>query len=125
MKELRVLFGVYITIIVLLIACTKHVEIVTPTPLDFGRQSTGMNFTSFPTTSNGSVTFSVQVTPGSKYSVQITNISGDIKVKQGLLAKDTIEKVTVPLDKIGTGMYDVVVMDIQGNEIKQPIIKKF
>jgi hypothetical protein len=124
MKELRVLLGIYITMIVVLIACTKHVDVVTPETIDFGKQSTGMSFTSFPITSNGTVTFSVQVTPGSKYSIQVINISGDIKVKQGLLAKDTIEKITVPLNQIGTGIYDVVVMDIQGNEIKQPIIKK-
>jgi hypothetical protein len=83
-----------------------------------------MNFSSLPTVNNGTVTFDLQTTPGAKYSIQVTDISGDIKVKQGLLATDTIQKVSLSLDKIGVGIYDVVVMDIKGNEIKQPITKK-
>ena len=123
MKELKVLLGIYITIIVLLIACTKHVDTAIA-PIDLGKQSTGMSFSSLPTVSNGNVTFSVQTTPGAKYSIQVTDLSGDIKVKQGLLATDTIQKVSLPLNKLNVGIYDVVVMDIQGNEIKQPITKK-
>lgn len=123
MKELRVLFGVYITIIVLIYACTKHID--TPvTPIDFGVKSTAISFASLPTVSNGTVTFSVKTTPGAKYSIQVTDLSGDIKVKQGLLATDTLQKVSLPLDKVAVGIYDVVVMDIKGNEIKQPITKK-
>ena len=123
MKELRILFGIYITMIVLLIACTKHIDTAV-TVIDLGKQSTGMNFSSLPTVNNGTVTFDLQTTPGAKYSIQVTDISGDIKVKQGLLATDTIQKVSLSLDKIGVGIYDVVVMDIKGNEIKQPITKK-
>jgi hypothetical protein len=121
MKELRLLFGVYITIIVLLIACTKHIDVVAP-EINLGKESTGMSFTSSPVINNGKVTFSVQVTPDAKYSVQIVDISGDVKVKQGLTATKSIETISMPLDKFGA--FDVVVLDIKGNEIKQPIIKK-
>jgi hypothetical protein len=121
MKELRVLFGIYITVIVLLIACTKQIDVVTP-QINLGKESTGMSFTSSPVIVNGKVTFSIKVTPDAKYSVQIVDISGDVKVKQGLTAVDTIQKISLPLDKIGA--FDVVVLDIKGNEIKQPIIKK-
>jgi len=121
MKELRVLFGVYITIIVLLISCRKNIDVTTP-QLTLGKESTGMTFTSSPVVSNGKVTFSIKVTPDAKYSIQIVDISGDVKVKQGLTAIDTVQKISLPLDKIGA--FDVVVLDIKGNEIKQPIIKK-
>lgn len=121
MKELRTLFGIYIAIIVLLIACTKHIDVVTP-EINLGKTSTGMEFTSSPVVNNGKVTFSIRVTPDAKYSVQIVDISGDVKVKQGLTAIDTIQKISLPLDKVGA--FDVVILDIKGNEIKQPIIKK-
>jgi len=124
MKELKVLLGVYIAIIVLLIACTKHFDSLPTATIDLGKQSNAISFASLPTVSNGVVTFDVQTTPGAKYSIQITDISGDIKVKQGLLATDTLQKVSLPLDKLGVGIYDVTVMDIKGNEIKQPITKK-
>ena len=124
MKELKVLLGVYITIVVLLIACTKHFDTLPIAGIDLGKQSTAISFASFPTVDKGQVTFSVQVTPGAKYSIQITDLSGDIKVKQGLLATDTLQKVSRPLDKLAVGSYDVTVMDIKGNEIKQPITKK-
>jgi hypothetical protein len=124
MKELRVLFAVYILIILSIYACTKHLDVPAPT-IDLGKQSAEVSFASLPTVENGKVIFSVQVTPGAKYSIQITDLAGDIKVKQGLLATDTIHKISLPLDKVVIGIYDVVVMDIKGNEIKQPIIKKF
>lgn len=123
MKELKVLLGVYFTMIIILIACTKHIDAPVQS-FDLGVKSSSINFTSLPIVNNGTVTFSVHVTPGARYSIQITDLSGDIKVKQGLLANDTIHKVSLPLDKIGVGIYDVTVMDIQGNEIKQPITKK-
>ena len=123
MKELRILFGIYITMIVLLIACTKHIDTAVAL-IDLGKQSSAISFASLPIVNNGVVTFDVKTTPGAKYSIQITDISGDIKVKQGLLATDTIQKVSLPLDKLGVGIYDVTVMDIKGNEIKQPITKK-
>lgn len=124
MKELRILLGIYITIIVVLIACTKHIDSLPEPTINLGKQSAEVSFASLPTVENGKVIFSVKVTPGAKYSIQITDLAGDIKMKQGLLATDTIQTISLPLDKVALGMYDIVVMDIKGNEIKQPIIKK-
>jgi hypothetical protein len=121
MKELRLLLGIYIAIIILVVACTKTVSITQP-PLSLGVTAAPMQFVTSPFVDGGNVKFTIQTTPGAKYSVQIVDISGDIKVKQGLTAVDTIQKISLPLDKIGA--FDVIILDIKGNEIKQPIIKK-
>ena len=67
---------------------------------------------------------SVNVTPGSKYSFQITDIKGDVLVTKGLVSTATTEKVLVSIEKVPVGAYDLLFIDTDGNEIKSPIIIK-
>ena len=82
-----------------------------------------MNVISKPTSENN-YTLSVNVTPGSKYSVQITNIEGDVLSSQGLNADEKLEVVKLNTSKINSGVYDLIFMDVEGNELKYPIIIK-
>lgn len=124
MKELRVLLGIYFLAILILIACTKVATVPTPQVIDLGKPSMRMSFKSAPVITNGNVVFSIQTTVGAKYSVQVVDIAGDVKVKQGVLADKEVETIILPLDKVNAGAYDIVILDVAGAEIKQPITKK-
>jgi hypothetical protein len=82
-----------------------------------------MNFASKPTVENN-YTFKANVTPGSKYSIQITNIKGDVISSQGLNADETVETIKLDVDKINPGMYDLIFIDTKGSELKYPIVIK-
>lgn len=124
MKELRVLMGVYLLCILVLLACRKVIDVPAPVVIDLGKESKSFAFKSIPYIDNGTVVFFLQTTIGAKYSIQVVDIRGDVKVKQGLLATKELEVVKLPLDKISIGAFDLIVLDIKGAEIKQPIIKK-
>lgn len=103
-------------------SCRKSDYVPTP-KMDLGKVSTSMSFASKPTVENN-YTVSVNVTPGSKYSVQITDIKGDVLSSQGLNADEAKETVKLDVDKIKSGMYDLIFIDTKGDEIKQPLIIK-
>jgi hypothetical protein len=109
--------------LILMIGSCKKVDIV-PTPkLDLGKVSTTMSFTSTPTLEN-KYTFGVNVTPGSKYSVQISDFSGDVVSSQGLTADQQIETIKLDIEKINKGQYYLIFINTKGEEIKQILIIK-
>jgi hypothetical protein len=109
--------------LILIIGSCKKVDIV-PTPkLDLGKVSTTMSFTSTPTLEN-KYTFGVNVTPGSKYSVQISDFSGDVVSSQGLTADQQIETIKLDIEKINKGQYYLIFINTKGEEIKQILIIK-
>ena len=107
-------------------SCRKsdYVPQIIPTAIDLGNKSTTMNFKSETVQLNNTVSFDVAVTKGSKYSIQITDFKGDVVLTQGLNADDVTEKVTLNIDKIAVGAYDLIFIDTEGNEIKKPLIIK-
>lgn len=123
MKELRVLFGIYLLIIVLVIACTKVVS--TPV-IELGEKATATKINSiYPPITTGKVIANLSVTPGSKYSLQLINLAGDVKYVTGFTAdKDLIVK-ELDYSDVKSGDYTVVLIDIFGTEYKQNLtIKK-
>lgn len=105
-------------------SCQKETS-VKPAKIDFGTKSTSMNFASQIMLVNTNVyAFDVYTTPGAKYSIQVTDIKGDVVLSQGLSADEEKETITVNMGKYPKGVYDLIFMDIQGNEIKQPLIIK-
>ncbi len=119
-KIIFIIFAVVLTID----SCRKSDYIPAP-KIELGTKSTTMNFISSPLLNNtNSYTFQVSVTPGSKYSFQINDINGNVVKSQGLVADETIESITINVDKIKSGIYDLIFMDIEGNELKYPIIVK-
>ncbi len=108
--------------ILLIDSCRKSDYVPAP-KIELGKVSTTMSFTSKPTSENN-YTFSVNVTPGSKYSAQITNLKGDVLSSQGLNADEELETIKLNIDKINPGMYDLIFIDTKGNELKYPIVIK-
>jgi hypothetical protein len=123
MKELRTLFAIYLSCIILMIACSKVVS--TPT-IELGKQSTSTKINSVePPVSSGKVIANLSVTVGAKYSLQLINLKGDVVESTGILAdKELVVKELDYSDHIN-GDYTVVLIDIFGTEYKRNItIKK-
>lgn len=123
MKELSVLFGVYLLSILLLIACTK----VASTPvIELGVHAKVTQINSVnPPISTGKVIANLSVTPGAKYSLQLIDLKGDVKSVTGFTAdKDLIIK-ELDYSDVNSGDYIVTLVDIFGREYKRNItIKK-
>lgn len=125
MKNTTKALIIIISFIITIGSCQK--PDYTPTPkIDMGVKSTAMNFVSLPVLDNTTnfYTFKVSVTPGSKYSFQINDIDGDVVTSQGLVADENIESVTMDVSKVNSGIYDLIFIDVNGNELKHPIIIK-
>lgn len=105
-------------------SCQKETT-VKPAKIDLGKQSLSMNFASQVMLVNSNTySFDVYTTIGSKYSIQVTDIKGDVLLSQGLTSDEVKETITLNMEKYPKGVYDLIFMDIQGNEIKQPLIIK-
>lgn len=101
---------------------TDVVPTVKPSIIDLGKHSDSMSYNDIPRLNNGTLSINLNVTSGSKYSVQITDINGDEVASKGLVADAATELVTLDVSKLTPGFYDITVLDIAGGEIKSPII---
>lgn len=108
-------------VIGLLISSCRKESSLNIKPVDFGKTSNELRFVTNSVNNNNNAVVTIGVTPGSKYSVQITDIAGETVSSKGLIADEVVEIVTLDTKDLRTGLYDVVVIDIKGKEIKQPI----
>lgn len=123
MKELRTLLGIYFLIIILVIACSKVVS--TPV-IELGKQATSTKINDVtPPISTGKVIANITVTPGSKYSLQLIDLKGDVKSATGFTADKELIVKELDYSDINSGDYTVTLIDIFGTEYKRNItIKK-
>ena len=107
-------------------SCRKSdvVPTIKPAIIDLGKHSESMSYNDIPKLNNGILVINLNVTPGSKYSVQLNNFNGEEVITKGLNADATNEIVTLDVTKLTPGFYDVSILDINGGEIKSPIIIK-
>ena len=122
MKKILVL--VLVSIMISANGCRKTYLEPAPIPIILGNKSTTMNIVSQPIVIGSNLELSVNVTPGSKYSFQVTNLKGDVLVTRGLVSTTTTEKILINIEKLSVGAYDLLFIDTDGNEIKSPIIIK-
>ena len=101
---------------------TDVVPTIKPSIIDLGKHSESMSYNDIPRLNNGTLSINLNVTPGSKYSVQVTDINGDEVASKGLVADATTELVTLDVSKLTPGFYDITILDVAGGEIKSPII---
>jgi hypothetical protein len=123
MKKIILVLAV---IILTIGSCRKSdvVPTIKPAIIDLGKHSESMSYNDIPKLNNGTLVINLNVTPGSKYSVQLNNFNGEEVVTKGLVADATNEIVTLDVTKLTPGFYDVSILDINGGEIKSPIIIK-
>jgi hypothetical protein len=123
MKELRTLFAIYLSCIILMIACSKVVS--TPT-IELGKEATSTTINSVtPPVSSGKVIANITVTPGAKYSLQLIDMKGDVKSATGFTADKYLIIKELDYSDVNSGDYTVTLIDISGKEYKRNItIKK-
>ena len=115
---------ILVTMVVFLSACTKIVQPPVPV-IDLGQKATSTAITKVtPIVSNGNITVEMKVTPGAKYSLQVTNLLDDELKTVGFTANDTIYIQKMDLTSLKNGDYNLVLIDIAGKEVKTNIIIK-
>lgn len=124
MKNTTKAILVILTFIVALASCQKQDVIPSVKPIDLGKKSSTMDFNSETVQNGTNISFKVNTTPGSKYSIQIVDFKGDVLKSQGLVADESVESVNISVDKIDVGAYDLIFIDTDGKEIKKPLIIK-
>jgi hypothetical protein len=124
MKELRVLLGIYLLIIVTVIACTK-VDVPMPQVIDLGKQSTSTSIISLSTMLiKDKVDVTMSLTPGAKYSLRLIDLNNDVKKSVGFTADNTLVIKTLDYSDVKTGDYTLELIDISGKEYKRLITIK-
>lgn len=109
--------------VMFLAACTK-IDVPAPQAIDLGVKSTSTAIKSIHQIGN-TVTAEFETTVGAKYSVQIVPFGSDQPVKKdGFTATDITTKKTYDLSTLAKKDYDLIFIDISGNEIKYPLIIK-
>ena len=125
MKETSKLLAVYLIIVVSLVvyACTK-IDIPAPEPINLGVKSEATAIKSI-TQSGNTVTAEFETTVGAKYSVQVVPFGKEEPVKkEGFTATETLTKKVYDLSSLNKQDYDLIFIDINGKEVKHPIIIK-
>ena len=109
--------------VMFLAACTK----IAPTPqpvIDLGVKSTATSIKSISQVGN-IVTAEFETTVGSKYSVQIIPFGSEEPVKkEGFTATEATTKKIYNLSDLAKKDYDLIFIDINGKEVKYPLIIK-
>jgi hypothetical protein len=110
-------------LIFVIYSCTK-IELEEPTPINLGVQSTSTSIKSI-TQSGNIVTAEFATTVGAKYSVLIIPFGKDEPVKkEGFTATEEVTKKVFDLKQLAKQDYDLIFIDINGKEVKHPIIIK-
>jgi hypothetical protein len=125
MKETNKILGIYLLIILIFViySCTK-IELEEPTPINLGVQSTSTSIKSI-TQSGNIVTAEFATTVGAKYSVLIIPFGKEEPVKkEGFTATEEVTKKVFDLKQLAKQDYDLIFIDINGKEVKHPIIIK-
>ena len=125
MKETSKLLAVYLIIVVSLVvyACTK-IDIPAPEPINLGVKSEATAIKSITQVGN-TVTAEFETTVGAKYSVQVVPFGKEEPVKkEGFTATETLTKKVYDLSSLTKQDYDLIFIDINGKEVKHPIIIK-
>lgn len=108
--------------LVLLAGCRK-ID-VTPS-INLGTPSTSTSITKVsPIISNGQVTIEMNLTSGAKYSLQVTDLLDNELKTFGFTADNDIYTRKLDLTDLKNGDYNLVLIDIAGNETKANLIIK-
>ena len=117
MKKLLLLTVIFLT------ACTKIVQPPSPV-IDLGVKAESTAIKSISQAGN-TVTAEFETTIGSKYSVQIIPFgSSQPAKKEGFTATETTTQRIYNLSDLAKKDYDLIFIDINGKEVKYPIIIK-
>lgn len=124
MKETNKLLAIYLMIMGIFVIYSCNKELEEPVRINFGVLPMSTNIKSF--TQNGNiVVVDFETTIGAKYSTLIIPFGKEEPVrKEGFTATEEITRKVFDLRELPKQDYDLIFIDINGNEIKHPIIIK-
>jgi len=125
MKNTRIIL-VILTIIVALQSCRKsdYVPTIKPNKIDLGTKSTSTAIKAI-TQTNNTVVAQFETTAGSKYAVQIVPFGSEEPVKNySFTATDDVTTKTYDLSGLSRSDYDLIFIDVDGKEVKYPLVIK-
>jgi hypothetical protein len=123
MKKIDRILGLGFLIILITLSC-KKVDLIKPNIIDLGVKPTSTSIKSI-NQNNNMVSVVLETTVGSKYSLQIIPFGDDTPVKKlGFTATDIETKKIIDLADLPKKDYDMIFIDISGNQIKYPITIK-
>lgn len=124
MKETNKLLAIYLMImgIFVIYSCNKELEEIRP--MNLGVESMATNIKSF--TQNGNIiVVEFETTIGAKYSTLIIPFGKEEPVrKEGFTATEEVTRKVFDLRELPKQDYDLIFIDINGKEVKHPIIIK-
>lgn len=113
----------YIFLLAVTVASCTNFEAEIPKPdVNLGAKSTSTAIKNIVQTAN-TVTATFETTPGAKYSVQILPFGKDQPIKkEGFTATEVLTVKTYNLSDLPKNYYDLLFIDVDGKEVKYPII---
>jgi PBP1b-binding outer membrane lipoprotein LpoB len=122
MKNTRIIL-VILTIIVALQSCRKSDYVPVP-KIDLGTKSTSTAIKSIVQTDN-TVVAQFETTTGAKYAIQIVPFGSEEPVKNySFTATDDVTTKTYDLSGLVRSDYDLIFIDVDGKEVKYPLVIK-
>lgn len=122
-NKIHKLLGLGFLVTLVAISCRK-IEFPQPQIIDLGVKSVNTNIKSVSRVGNVFTT-EFHTTPDAKYSVQIIPFGTDVVVrKDGFTASDTVTKRIYNLSDLQKMDYDLIFIDVNGVEVKYPIVIK-
>ena len=125
MKIINKLLGVGVLVTLNILSC-KKIDVVSmqSTIIDLGIKSNNTAIKSIHQYNNV-ITAEFKTTPGSKYSVQFVPFGSEQPIKkEGFTATDTLSTKSYDLAALAKKDYDLIFIDINGKEVKHPILIK-
>jgi hypothetical protein len=108
-------------LLLLIVGCTKVDITPLPTIIDLGNISTSTLINKI-TQNKNTVIVEFKVTPGSKYSVQFIPFNSNEPAKiEGFTADAETVTKTYDLSSLQKMDYNLIFIDVKGNEVKYPI----
>jgi hypothetical protein len=109
-------------LLLLTVGCTKiDIQPTQPEVIDLGNNPIATSINKVTRTEN-TVSVEFNVTPGAKYSVQFVPFNSDEPAKiEGFTASTGIVTKTYDLSSLQKMDYNLIFMDVKGNEVKYPI----
>lgn len=78
----------------------------------------------WPVPTTGKVTMLINVEPNVKYNITVQSFNGKIIKSLGLTSVNSVVEKVEDFSSLENGIYDLILIDIKGNEARTPLIIK-
>ena len=103
-----------------MLASCKKIDYAPPTPQPITTGKIGL----WPIPTTGKVTMLINVEPNVKYNITVQSFNGKIIKSLGLSSVNNVVERVEDFSSLENGIYDLILIDIKGNETRTPLIIK-